>query len=75
MNTMPTKNPLLNLTPAQFAKYVHGIVRKEKMQLKSLSVERLKTVDGSDGGYELDLVATFSVYGEAIIRFLIECKR
>ena len=72
---MAPTNPLLNLTPAEFEKYVAGILRKERLPLNDLSISHLKQVDGSDGEYEMDLVATFSLFGGAIVRFLIECKR
>lgn len=72
---MPQKSPLLQLTPDAFERYVRGILRREKMNVQDLVVNHLENVAGSDGDYVMDVVATFTVFGGAVIRCLIECKR
>jgi hypothetical protein len=72
---MALDNPLLKMTPENFEKYVCGVVRREKMALKDVSVTHLEFVKGMDGDYQMDLVATFVVLREALFRVLIECKR
>jgi restriction system protein len=72
---MATDNPLLKMTPERFEKYVRGIVKREKMTLQDFEVTHLESVNGMDGEYTMDVVATFVLFGGAIFRTLIECKR
>lgn len=72
---MVSDNPLMNMTPEKFEKYVRGIVRREKMALKEFSVTHLELIEGMDGEYKMDIIATFVAIGEALFRVLIECKR
>jgi hypothetical protein len=72
---MATDNPLLKMTPEKFEKYVRGIVKREKMILQDFEVTHLELVEGMDGEYKMDVVATFVLFGGAIYRTLIECKR
>jgi restriction system protein len=74
-STMPQKNPLLLMTPAAFELYVRGILKREKFKVQDLVVNHLENVEGTDGEYVMDVVATFTVFGAAVIRCLIECKR
>jgi len=60
-STMPTKNPLLLMTPAAFERYVRGILKREKFNVQDLVVNHLENVEGSDGDYVMDVLATFTV--------------
>ncbi len=72
---MKTDNPLQNMTPGKFEKYVRAIVKRENMKLQDFEVTHLEPVEGMDGEYKMDVVATFVLFGGAIYRTLIECKR
>ena len=72
---MPKQNPLLKMTPTEFERYIPGLLKREKMTARDLRVEHLKNVAGTDGEYVMDVVATFTVFGGAHMRCLIECKR
>ena len=60
---MPQKNPLLLMTPAAFERYVRGILKREKFKVQDLVVNHLENVEGKDGDYVMDVVATFTVFG------------
>ena len=72
---MTTDNPLQKMTPEKFEKYVRGIVKRENMTLQDFKVTHLEPVEGMDGEYKMDVVATFVLFGGAVYRTLIECKR
>ena len=72
---MPTDNPLLKMTPEKFEKYVRGVVKREKLILKNFEVTHLELVKGMDGEYKMDVVATFTAFGNGLFTVLIECKR
>ena len=68
-------NTLMNLTPTKFEMYVHELLKREKLAVLSLKTVHLEHIEGMDGEYEIDVVATISLFGGADVRFLIECKR
>lgn len=50
-------------------------MKQKKMPLQNIEVTHLEPVDGMDGQYKMDVVATFVLFGGAVYRTLIECKR
>lgn len=72
---MKTDDPLMRMTPEKFEKYVRGILKREKVTLQDFEVTHLELLEGVDGEYKMDVVATFALFGGATYRTLIECKR
>ena len=62
------------LTPAAFEEHVRRWLEGAGASLDDFSVQRLETLEGSGGEYEMDVVARMTVFGGAEIIILIECK-
>lgn len=62
------------LTPAEFEEHVRKWLFSMGCGLADFQVNRLDTIQGSGGDYEMDGIARFTVFGGAEIVVLIECK-
>jgi restriction system protein len=65
----------LEISPAEFERQVVAWLRSSADGLKNFSVTHLGEVSGSSGEYEMDAIAEFEVFGGALVKFLVECKR
>lgn len=62
------------LTPAEFEEHVRTWMENAGNGLCDFKVNRLETVEGSGGDYEMDAVARFTAFGGAVFVVLVECK-
>jgi restriction system protein len=69
------KNIETKITPKEFEEQVKTWVQKAGGNLKSFTVDHLKTLEGDSGEYEIDVTAVFTIFEGAEIKVLIECKR
>ena len=65
----------VDISPEQFELQVREWVRNAGDNLAGFSVTHLERLKGDIGEYEIDVVAEFSVFEQAIIKVLIECKK
>ncbi len=65
----------VDITPEQFECQVHDWLKASADELKSFTVIHSHTLEGDSGEYEIDVMAEFEVFGGALIKVLVECKR
>jgi len=65
----------VDITPEQFERQVYDWLNASADGLKSFSVIHSHTLEGDSGEYEIDVMAEFEVFGGALIKVLVECKR
>jgi len=63
-----------NMTPDEYEIGVKNVIAAKGGNLQDFKVTLKEAVAGSDGEYEIDVVARFSVFDGAEIVVLIECK-
>ena len=65
----------VDITPEQFERQVRDWLQASADGLQSLRVTHLRKVEGDSGEYEIDVMAEFEVFGGALVKVLVECKR
>ncbi len=65
----------VDITPEQFERQVHDWLKASADGLKSFTVIHSHMLEGDSGEYEIDVIAEFEVFGGALIKVLVECKR
>lgn len=65
----------LNVTPIDYERQVIQWLRQEGATITGLEVKNQTLEKGQSGEYTLDGLASFEVFGGAVIRILVECKR
>lgn len=72
MHVRPTKKPI-SLTPQEFEVLVQGILDAAAGSLVDYRSEHLASLEGFDGDYVIDVVATFTALGAKFV-VIVECK-
>lgn len=65
----------VDISPEQFELQVREWLQRAGNNLSGFSVTHLERLKGDSGEYEIDVVAEFSVFEQAIVKVLIECKK
>lgn len=65
---------VVEISPTQFETQVKTWLQKASDGLRHFRVTHRKTIEGSGGQYEIDVVAEFEALGGASIIVLVECK-
>ena len=65
---------VVEISPTQFERQVKAWLQKASDGLRDFRVTHRKTIEGSGGQYEIDVVAEFEALGGASIIVLVECK-
>lgn len=65
----------VKITPKEYERQVLEWLRGLCSDLKNFKISHLKKLSGASGEYEFDIIAEFSIFGEAEIVVLVECKR
>lgn len=70
-------NPVepLQITPSEFEKQVVAWLEATSPNSVNFKVDHLRHLKGSGGDYEIDAVAECTIYEEAQILIIVECKR
>lgn len=66
---------VVETSPIEFERQVRAWLQKASDGLRDFRVTHRKTLEGSGGQYEIDVVAEFEALGGASIVVLVECKR
>lgn len=65
----------VDISPEQFELQVREWLQSAGNNLSGFSVSHRQRLKGDSGEYEIDVVAEFSVFEQAIVKVLIECKK
>lgn len=65
----------VDISPEQFELQVKEWLQNAGNTLSNFSVNHLEVIQGDSGEYEIDAVAEFTIFGQATIRVLVECKK
>jgi restriction system protein len=71
---MNHKPPIIEMTFDDYEVGVKNVIEAKGHDLKGFRVTRRETLKGTDGEYEIDVVARFSILDGAEVVVLIECK-
>ncbi len=66
-------NWIATLTPSEFEQQVEAWLKLSGVGLREFQVQRLETLTGTDGEYEIDVTARFEALGVNFL-VLVECK-
>jgi restriction system protein len=66
--------PVELYSPEEFEIAVKNFIKEKGETLTDFQVNHLEVIEGSDGEYEIDVTAKFTVLDGAEIKVLIECK-
>jgi len=65
----------VDISPEQFELQVREWLLNAGGSMTGFSVTHLERLQGDSGEYEIDVVAEFTVFSQAIVKVLIECKK
>jgi restriction system protein len=71
---MKNKPPKIEMTFDDYEVGVKNVISAKGYQLENFQVTRKEVLEGSDGEYEIDVIARFTILEGAAIVVLIECK-
>jgi len=69
----PTMDTHLDISPVDFEKYALRILRQQLQGMENCLIEHNKTIEVSDGNYQIDGYIEFSLMG-VNYKTLVECK-
>lgn len=65
----------VEVTPKEYEDQVYQWLLNSEAKDIKLEITKLEKLHGSGGGYELDCLAIIELFGGAIVKVVIECKR
>jgi len=71
---MKNKPPLIEMTFGDYEVGVKNFILAKGHHLQDFQVTRRESLQGTDGEYEIDVVARFSILDGAEVIVLVECK-
>lgn len=72
---MSQKFQNVDISPEQFELQVKEWLQNAGSTLNNFSINHLEMLKGDSGDYEIDAVAEFTIFGQASIKVLVECKK
>lgn len=70
----PRAERFTNITPREFEMLVRNYLAEAGQGLKNLEVKHDEKMSAYDGTYQIDVTATFEIFGGSSIVVLVECK-
>lgn len=71
---MEEQSRITKITPREFEQLVKDYLEEAGQGLKKLEVTHDTKLSGSDGTYQIDVLATFEAFGGSEFKVLAECK-